>query len=165
MGGAAVMPQGANVVPMSSGNAPMNSLSTVSHSPSGNQMSNNQIIRSPANYNHLLPSPTGGSNYHSHSPASNNFQGPPSVGSASVGPPSVDRAYSAPSPGNPMSTPRQQTVPSPAPPTGELDVQCQQKLHELASAYMEPLKRWIQMKEANFANDAKMMAGVDDQKE
>ena len=64
-----------------------------------------------------------------------------------------------------MSTPRQQTVPSPAPPTGELDVQCQQKLHELASAYMEPLKRWIQMKEANFANDAKMMAGADDQKE
>ena len=93
------------------------------------------------------------------------ISGPPSVGPASVGPPSVDRAYSAPSPGNPMSTPRQQTVPSPAPPTGELDVQCQQKLHELASAYMEPLKRWIQMKEANFANDAKMMAGADDQKE
>ena len=67
MGGAAVGAQGgANVVPMQ----------TVSPSPSGNQMSNHQIIRSPANYNHLLPSPTGGSNYQNiPSPASNNFQG------------------------------------------------------------------------------------------
>ena len=67
MGGAAVGGQGgANVVPMQ----------TVSPSPSGNQMSNHQIIRSPANYNHLLPSPTGGSNYQNiPSPASNNFQG------------------------------------------------------------------------------------------
>jgi len=164
MGGAAVGGQGgANVVPMQ----------TVSPSPSGNQMSNHQIIRSPANYNHLLPSPTGGSNYQNiPSPASNNFQGPPSVGSASAGPPSVDRAYSAPSPGNPMSTPRQQTVPSPAAPQpggGELDYQCQQKLHELASTYMEPLKRWIQTKEnclaAGTNSEGKMIGAEEDQKE
>jgi len=153
--------QGGNVNPMP----------TVSPSPTSNQMSNNQIIRSPANYNHLLPSPTGGSTYQNiHSPASNNFQGPPSVGSASVGPPSVDRAYSAPSPGNPMSTPRQQMVPSPAAPQPgqELDYQCQQKLHELASTYMEPLKRWIQMRENVLAgpnNEGKMMGGEEDQKE
>ena len=73
-----------------------------------------------------------------------------------------------------MSTPRQQMVPSPAaPPVGELDYQCQQKLHELASAYMEPLKRWIQMKESLVAgsdgggsgNDGKMMGGEEEQKE
>ena len=69
-----------------------------------------------------------------------------------------------------MSTPRQQTVPSPAAPQpGEIDYQCQQKLHELASTYMEPLKRWIQMKEnllsAGTNSDGKMMGGEEDQKE
>ena len=80
-----------------------------------------------------------------------------------------------------MSTPRQQMVPSPAaPPVGELDYQCQQKLHELASTYMEPLKRWIQMKESLVAgssssgdaggggsgnNDGKMIGGEEEQKE
>ena len=69
-----------------------------------------------------------------------------------------------------MSTPRQQMVPSPAAPQPgqELDYQCQQKLHELASTYMEPLKRWIQMRENVLAgpnNEGKMMGGEEDQKE
>ena len=74
MGGSSVggvVAPGGNVVPAA--NVPMNTLSTVTPSPS-NQMS--MQIRSPANYNHLLPSPTGGTNYQNiQSPASNNFQG------------------------------------------------------------------------------------------
>ena len=58
-------------------------------------------------------------------------------------------------------------VPSPAASgTCELDAQCQQKLQELAAAYMEPLKRSIQMKEASIgASEGRIGSGGDDQKD
>merc|ERR1719419_1096829 len=113
----------------------------LSPSPSPQQMSNT-MIRSPGIYNHSLPSPTvtmyqqggpGSNNPNIHSPHSNYHQGPPSVGSTSItGPPSVDNKFSnAPSPGNPMSTPRQPMPPSPA--QSDADQRYQQKLQELAS--------------------------------